>query len=116
MKNRSMMRTIAKVALATLLVLLIAGLIWFRAGTKPHSVTLTWQESLSTPASRVVAYNVYRSRTSGGNYARLATRVPGPPYEDRLVSSGETYFYVVTAVDEAGRESRYSKKIELKIP
>jgi len=115
MKNRSM-RTIVKVALATLLALLIAGLIWFRAGTKDHSVTLTWDESPSTPASRVVGYNVYRSRTSGGRYAKLGPRIPKPPYEDRLVSSGETYFYVVTAVDESGRESKFSSELQMKIP
>jgi fibronectin type 3 domain-containing protein len=98
------------------LVLLIVGLIWFRVGTKPHSVTLNWQESPSAPSAKIVGYNLYRSRTSGGQYARLATGVPRPPYEDRLVSSGETYFYVVTAVDEIGREGGLSAEIKLKIP
>ena len=110
------MRAMLKIALATLLVLLIAGLIWFHGGSKPHSVTLNWQESPNTPNATVMGYNVYRGKMSGGQYARLATRVPRPPYEDRLVNSGETYFYVVTAVDEAGRESRFSAEIELKIP
>jgi fibronectin type 3 domain-containing protein len=110
------MRAIVKVALAAMLALAIAGLIWFRVGTKPHSVTLNWQESPSVVTARVVGYNVYRSRTSGGQYAKLAARVPRPPYEDRLVNSGETYFYVVTAVDEAGHESRFSAEIKLKIP
>ena len=102
--------------LAVLLALLIAGVIWFRVGTKPHSVTLNWQETPSLPTARIVGYNVYRGRISGGQYARLATSVPKPPYEDRLVKSGETYFYVVTAVDEGGRESRFSAEIKLKIP
>ena len=110
------MKRFIKLALATLLVLLIAGTIWFRAGTSGHNVTLNWQGVASTPNSRVVGYNVYRSRTPDGQYARLATRAPRPPYEDRLVSSGETYFYAVTAVDEAGRESRFSEKIKLTIP
>ena len=110
------MRIILKVALATLLALLIAGLLWFRVGTKLHSVTLNWQESPSAPTAKVVGYNVYRSRTSGGQYARLATRIPKPAYEDRLVNSGETYFYVLTAVDETGRESRLSAEIKLNIP
>jgi fibronectin type 3 domain-containing protein len=47
---------------------------------------------------------------------KLASRVPGPPYEDRLVVSGRTYFYVVTAVDQTGRESVYSGKARATVP
>jgi hypothetical protein len=42
---------------------------------------------------------VYRSTTSGGPFVKIASQVPGPPYEDRLLGSGRTYFYVVTALD-----------------
>jgi fibronectin type 3 domain-containing protein len=64
----------------------------------------------------IVGYNVYRSTTSGGQYVKLASRVSGPPYDDRLVVSGRTYFYVVTAVDQAGRESRFSGEVRIPIP
>ena len=47
---------------------------------------------------------------------KLASRVPGPPYEDSSVRSGHTYFYVVTALDQAGRESKFSQQIQAKIP
>jgi fibronectin type 3 domain-containing protein len=30
--------------------------------------------------------------------------------------NGHTYFYVVTALDQKGLESRYSKEIRVKIP
>jgi fibronectin type 3 domain-containing protein len=59
---------------------------------------------------------VYRSDTSAGPFVKLASRVPAPPYEDSSVRSGHTYFYVVTALDQAGRESKFSQQIQAKIP
>lgn len=82
----------------------------------PHGVTLTWQAPPAGPGVAVVGYNVYRSTTSGGQFVRIASQVPGPPYEDRLVVSGRTYFYVVTALDQAGRESRFSSEVRATIP
>ena len=80
-----------------------------------HSVTLMW-EAPAAPGVSVVGYNVYRSTTSGKQFVKIASRVPGPPYEDRLVVSGHTYFYVVTALDQAGHESRFSGEIRATIP
>jgi len=82
----------------------------------PHWVTLTWEAPPAAPGVSVVGYNVYRSTTAGQQFVRLASRVPGPPYEDRLVVSGRTYFYVVTALDQAGRESRLSAEVRATIP
>jgi fibronectin type 3 domain-containing protein len=82
----------------------------------PHSVTLTWEASPAVPGVFVAGYNVYRSTTSGGQFVKIASRVPGPPYEDRLVGSGRTYFYVVTCLDQAGRESRFSAEARATIP
>ncbi len=83
---------------------------------RPHSVTLNWQAPPPAPGISIVGYNVYRSTTSGGPFVRLASRVSGPPYEDRLVGSGRTYFYVVTALDQAGRESKFSGEVRATIP
>jgi endo-1,4-beta-xylanase len=82
----------------------------------PHSVTLGWEAPPAVPGVSVVGYNVYRSTTSGRQFVKIATRVPGPPYEDRLVVSGRTYFYVVTALDQAGRESRFSTEVRATLP
>ncbi len=82
----------------------------------PHSVTLMWEAPPAVPGVSVVGYNVYRSTTSGNQFVKIASRVPGPPYEDRLVVSGRTYFYVVTALDQAGHESRFSGEIRATIP
>ena len=83
---------------------------------QPHSVTLTWEVPPAAPGASVVGYNVYRSTTSGGQFVKIASRVLGPPYEDHLVASGRTYFYAVTALDRAGRESRYSSELRATIP
>ena len=83
---------------------------------KTHSVTLTWQAPAPVPGVTTVGYNLYRSTTSGGPFVKLASNLPGPRYEDRLVGSGRTYFYVVTAIDQAGRESRYSNEARASIP
>ena len=82
----------------------------------PHSVTLGWEAPPAVPGVSVVGYNVYRSTTSGRQFVKIATRVPGPPYEDRLVVSGRTYFYVVTALDQSGRESRFSGETRATLP
>ncbi|MGA7292597.1 MAG: fibronectin type III domain-containing protein [Terriglobales bacterium] len=82
----------------------------------PHSVTLKWQNPPAVRGVSIVGYNIYRSNTSGKGFVKIASRVAGPPYEDHQVVSGHTYFYVVTAVDQAGRESKVSDEVKAKIP
>jgi len=83
---------------------------------QPHSVTLTWNAPPASQGVSVVGYNVYRSTTSGGPFVKLASRVPNPPYEDRLIGSGRTYFYVVTALGTDGSESQFSAEARATIP
>jgi hypothetical protein len=83
---------------------------------QPHSVTLRWEAPRAVPGASIVGYNIYRSTASGGQFVKLASRVPAPTYEDRLVMSGRTYFYVVTSIDQSGHESRYSTEIRATIP
>lgn len=79
-----------------------------------HSVVLSWAASSS---SGVTGYNVYRSTTSGGGYARVnAVPTSTTKYSDGGVSSGATYYYVVTAVNSSGGESAKSGQISAKIP
>jgi fibronectin type 3 domain-containing protein len=59
---------------------------------------------------------VYRSTISGGPYVRLASRVPDVSYIDTPVNSKQTYFYVVTAVDQSNRESKHSNEARAMIP
>ena len=86
------------------------------AKPKPHSVALSWKAPPPIPGFTVAGYNVYRSTTSRGPYVKIASKVPGLTYTDKFVVSGRTYFYVVTAVDQADHESKYSEEIKAVIP
>ncbi|PYV65558.1 MAG: hypothetical protein DMG97_31995, partial [Acidobacteria bacterium] len=74
------------------------------------------QAPAEKPGVAVKSYNVYRSTTSGGQYAKIASGVPEPRYSDTTVSSGKTYYYVVTSVDAAGHESGFSAEIKATVP
>jgi Cep192 domain 4/Abnormal spindle-like microcephaly-assoc'd, ASPM-SPD-2-Hydin/Protein of unknown function (DUF1573) len=79
-----------------------------------HSVTLNWTASSSTG---VVGYYVYRSTTSGTSYSRLNSSPSSAiKYTDGTVSSGATYYYVVTAVDSSGTESAKSGQVTATVP
>jgi hypothetical protein len=77
-----------------------------------HSVTVNWTASTS---SNIVGYNVYRGSTSGGPYTQIGF-IGGTSYVDANVSSGQTYFYVVTAVDGRNKKSAYSTQATAVIP
>ena len=78
-----------------------------------HSVSLSWVASTST----VVGYNVYRGTISGGPYALLnSTPDAALSYTDTAVTAGQTYYYVVTAVDSNGVESIVSNEVSATIP
>lgn len=80
--------------------------------TVQHTVSLSWNASTSV----VSGYNVYRSATSGGPYARLSSLDAATSYADSTVQSGQTYYYVTTAVDSAGAESSYSNQVSVQVP
>src|ERR1700683_705402 len=82
----------------------------------PHRVTLSWESPVTARGPSVAGYNVYRSAISGKAYVKIADRVPFPWYEDRAVSSGRTYFYVVTALDPGGNESGFSAETKATVP
>lgn len=100
-------------ALAVLLVAVNLGLHW---GANLHSVTLQWGPPPSTPGIVTVGYNVYRSTGTGSQYSRVATRVSAREFEDHEVRSRGTYFYVVTSIDQTGRESGYSAEVKAEVP
>jgi fibronectin type 3 domain-containing protein len=79
----------------------------------PHTVSLGWSPSTSNGISY---YKVYRGTVSGGPYSLLATNVSVTSYTDSSVQSGNTYYYVTTAVDSSGGESGYSDIAPAVIP
>jgi len=79
-----------------------------------HSVSLSWTASST---SGVVGYHVYRSTTSGSSYTRInSSALTALKYTDGAVTSGATYYYVVTAVDSSGSESAKSGQVTAVIP
>jgi fibronectin type 3 domain-containing protein len=81
------------------------------AGTE-HSVALMWNP---VPSS-IEGYNVYRGIESGGPYLRIASLVPSNSYKDNWVSSGQRYYYVITAVALNSAESGYSNEAVVFVP
>jgi hypothetical protein len=81
--------------------------------TVQHSVDVNWGASSST----VAGYYVYRGSISGGPYRRInSTLINGLTFTDSTVSSGATYYYVVTAVAADGTESTFSTQVQAVIP
>jgi len=62
-------------------------------------VALSW-----SPSSGATSYNVKRSTTSGGPYTRVASPTT-TNYTNTGLTTGRTYYYVVTAVNTAGESS-----------
>jgi hypothetical protein len=78
-----------------------------------HSVSLTWDPS----TSQVNGYNVYRSGTTGGPYAKMNSGIDaGTSYVDSSVAASHTYYYVTTAVNSNGQESSYSNQVQVSVP
>ncbi len=77
-----------------------------------HTVALAWDPSTSD----VVGYYIYRALPNGA----LAKINPAPAvltaYTDASIQSGQTYTYVVTAVDANNVESDYSDPVLAVIP
>jgi hypothetical protein len=72
----------------------------------PGNVTLAWTASTSPD---VAGYKLYRG-TSSGNYTTSISVGPPTFYQDSGLATG-TYFYVVTAVSNAGVESIVSNEV-----
>ncbi len=83
-------------------------------GAVPHYVVLNWVASSSPD---VAGYNVYRGSASGGPYTRVnSSLIAGMTFTDSYVASGNTYYYVSTAVDVSNNESAYSNEAAATAP
>jgi hypothetical protein len=81
-----------------------------RAG---HSVTLSWRAS----KSNTIGYNIYRGISSMGPYSKInSSPDPKATFTDASVQGGQTYFYVTTALNKNGKESRRSNQVQVTIP
>jgi hypothetical protein len=77
-----------------------------------HTVDLAWNAS-----TNAVGYNIYRSSVSGGPYSMINTALDSTTaYTDSTIVSGQTYYYVATAVSSESQESEYSNQATAVIP
>ncbi|MGA8313689.1 MAG: hypothetical protein WB755_26935, partial [Terriglobales bacterium] len=61
--------------------------------------------------------NIYRGVALKGPYAKI-NPAPDPvaTFTDATVQAGQTYFYMTTAVDKKGRESKFSNQVQVTLP
>jgi uncharacterized protein YfiM (DUF2279 family) len=77
-----------------------------------HSVTLAWANTGSK-----AGYNIYRATAAKGPFAKLNSNPhPTATFTDASVESGQTYFYVTTALNQRGKESKFSNQVQVTIP
>lgn len=84
-----------------------AGLIVVSAS--PEGINLAWSANTGDPT--LYGYEVLRSSTPGGPYTTIAL-VTGTNYTDTNVSAGDTYFYVLRAVDLSFNRSGISAEVQ----
>jgi fibronectin type 3 domain-containing protein len=76
-----------------------------------HAVSLNW-----SPVSSTQGYYVYRGGDTGGPYTKISDLQPATAYVDSTVTSGQSYYYVVTSLSASSVESGYSNEAQAVIP
>jgi hypothetical protein len=77
-----------------------------------YSVNLSWNSS-----SGAVGYNVYRSTSSTGSFAKINPALDGnTAYSDSTVAASTTYYYAATTVNSSGMESSLSSPVQVQVP
>jgi Abnormal spindle-like microcephaly-assoc'd, ASPM-SPD-2-Hydin len=78
-----------------------------------HRVTLSWRANSASAAG----YNIYRGVSPSGPFSKInSSPHPNSTFTDTSVQGGETYFYITTALNQKGKESKPSNKVQVTIP
>jgi hypothetical protein len=73
-----------------------------------HTVVLSWVGG----AAGITGYRAYSSTVSGGPYSSLTSNsFTSSNFTDSTVQSGQTYYYVVTAIGSQNQESAHSAEV-----
>jgi hypothetical protein len=81
-----------------------------KASATPAQVQLNWNT-----VSGAIGYTIKRAASSGGTYLTIATGISGTNFTDVNITSGATFFYVVTAINSYG-ESTSSNEAVVVVP
>ncbi len=82
-----------------------AGLV-ARPGAAAGTAELSWSRALDADGAPAAGYHIYRRGAGEPVYRRLTgSPVAGLSYTDEGLAAGESFFYMVTAVDAHGDES-----------
>jgi glycosidase/fibronectin type 3 domain-containing protein len=98
-------------------VIFLSGSVDLQATAEPDNLHVTHEGNGEVQlAWNAVAgaegYNLYRSPMTGGGFVKVNDNLlTGTSYTDTGLSNAQTYFYVVTALDNAGNESAYSNEV-----
>lgn len=74
------------------------------AARKAGTIDLSW-----TASAGATSYNVKRATVTGGPYTTIATGVTATTFRNTGLTSGVTYFYVVSAVNAVGESPNSSQ-------
>ena len=97
--------------------LLVSGTVDLQAPDAPAGLTVTEEGNAQVglkwnTVGGAAGYNLYRSPVSGGGWEKVnAAQLDGLTYTDTELLNGQTYYYVVTALDAVGNESPNSNEV-----
>jgi sugar lactone lactonase YvrE len=83
--------------------------VWSGAREENRRVMLKWDK-----VSGAIAYNIWRSETSGGPYETIGTAQTNRFADNKELTGGVTYYYVVSALNDEFDETPQSEEIEVK--
>ena len=77
-----------------------------------HRVTLSWRSN-----NGAAGYNIYRGASPAGPFSKInPSPHPNSSFTDTSVEDGATYFYITTALNQRGKESKPSNQVQVTIP
>jgi fibronectin type 3 domain-containing protein len=80
-----------------------------------HSVALSWSEV--SPLDPAVSYNICRSTAKGAELpCGPISNTTALTWTDNTVAAGTTYYYVIVALDAAGKASGPSNEVVATVP
>lgn len=82
---------------------------WSGARFDRNKIHLRWDQVLGA-----MAYNIYRSTTSGSGYEVVGNATTQRYADGDNLELGQTYYYVVTALNEEFEETEYSEELSIK--